>query len=78
MPDFGGTDNSQQALEPDSYSSSDQDSAYGGDSISGSLTSSLTSSIYKYRKNMDGRRRAYKDREYESPKDGLELDRLGL
>jgi SAM-dependent methyltransferase len=78
MAGHANTDTTQPPIEPDSSSSSDQDSAYDGDSSSGSLTSSLTESIYNYRKLYGRTYHAYKDRQYEFPNDELELDRLDL
>lgn len=76
MAGHANTDTTPPPMEPDSSSSSDQDSAYDGDSSSESLTSSLTESIYNYRKLYGRTYHAYKDRQYEFPNDELELDRL--
>jgi SAM-dependent methyltransferase len=78
MSAHGTTNAAQQPMEPDSFNSSDQDSAYDADSISGSLTSSLTESIYNYRKLYGRTYHAFKDRQYEYPNDEPELDRLDL
>jgi SAM-dependent methyltransferase len=78
MAGHANTDTTQSPMEPDSPSSLDQDSAYDGDSSSESLTSSLTDSIYNYRKLYGRTYHAYKDRQYEFPNDEPELDRLDL
>jgi SAM-dependent methyltransferase len=78
MAGHGNTDTAQLLMEADSIDSSDQDSAYGGDGSRRSLTSSLTQSIYNYRKLYGRTYHAYKGRQYEFPNDELELDRLDL
>ncbi|KAL5322321.1 hypothetical protein ACEPPN_010294 [Leptodophora sp. 'Broadleaf-Isolate-01'] len=57
---------------------SDDDSAYDGDSTAGSSTTSIGSSILKFREENGRTYHAYKDGSYALPNDEVEADRLDL
>lgn len=69
----------QQTIEADEAADAEHDSTYDGDSITGSWTTSIRSSILEYRKLYGRTYHAYgEEGQYAFPNDETELDRLDL
>ena len=69
---------SQQLVQADDAEDLEHDSAYDGDSMNGSWTTSLKSSILNYRELYGRTYHAYKEGQYVFPNDEPELERLDL